>query len=275
MIYETNDSGIVVHDLTDFNPKHVLECGQVFRYTKISKGYRVFSQNFTCILIIDANRVIINTSNTDYFIKYFDLDRDYSEIKRRLSGFHILKEAIEFGSGIRILNQDPVETIFSFILSANNNIKRIQNSIEKFCRLKSDMVDDFYPFPSLDVLGKLQYDDLKFIGAGYRAVNMIKTMKLLSDGFDLNLSSMSTHDAKCHLMKLYGVGSKVADCILLFAYKRTDVFPTDVWIAKAYNEIYDSTEKSKNKIAKNLVSNFGELAGYAQQYLFYYFREKK
>ncbi|MDR0751149.1 MAG: 8-oxoguanine DNA glycosylase [Christensenellaceae bacterium] len=275
MIYEVYDSKIIVKDLTHFVPKHILECGQMFRYVKNSNNYKVFSKNYSCILIIDKFSVIINTSDVEYFVEYFDLDRDYSVITDRLSSYQILKDATTFGRGIRILRQNPVETIFSFIISANNNISRIRQIIENLCVKFGTKMGDYYAFPTIESLVKnATLDSLKDTGIGYRASYLIKTAHLLNEGFNLDISHMSTGDARQHLMQLPGVGPKVADCILLFGYARYDVFPTDTWISKAYNELYDNEKLSRTHIAKKFVDEFGDIAGFAQQYLFYSYRER-
>ncbi|MFA5450164.1 MAG: DNA glycosylase, partial [Clostridia bacterium] len=230
MFYSNPDGKIIVDDLKDFNPKHILECGQTFRFSQTDTGYKVFSKKYICSLIYDKTRVIIDSNNTDYFINYFDLNRNYSAIKLALSGYPNLQKAINYGSGIRILNQDPAETIISFIISANNNIPRIRLILDRLCNSLGEDMGGYHAFPTIEALSSAGADFYRSIGAGYRAEYLAKTAKALHNGFNLELSSMDTQTAKKHLQSLFGVGQKVADCILLFAYHRTDAFPTDVWI---------------------------------------------
>lgn len=265
---------ITVCNTSDFNPKHILECGQTFRYTKIDSGYKVFSKNLFCSLIYDNTRVIIESNQPAYFYRYFDLGRDYGKIKQALSGFPNLESAIAYGSGIRILNQDPAETVFSFILSANNNIPRIRSIIQKLSDRFGEDMGDYRAFPTAERLAEVADDELREIGTGYRAAYIAGAARAIRDGFLQDISKMDTPAAKRHLMSLQGVGDKVADCILLFGYHKDDVFPTDVWISRVYEKYFAQCGQcSRKEMAKRLTDLFGNLSGYAQQYLFYYIRQ--
>ncbi|MDR2266813.1 MAG: 8-oxoguanine DNA glycosylase [Christensenellaceae bacterium] len=272
MIYNIIGNEIIVHNVNDFNAKHILECGQVFRYQQTNDGYKVFSKNLYSLLIIQAKSAIILSTEVDYFVRFFDLDRDYGDIKHKLSGYQNLKSAIEYGNGIRILKQDPIETIFQFILSANNNIPRIRSTIERIStKLGQDMCG-YYAFPTLESLCRADVDLFKQAGAGYRAEYISRTARMINDGFSLDVCKMTSEEARAHLMQLPGVGPKVADCVLLFGYGRTDVFPTDVWINRVYCDLYDEHAKTRREASKRLALEFGELSGFVQQYLFYYKR---
>lgn len=275
-LYSISNSQILIEDIADFVPGHILGCGQTFRYYKTESGYKIFSKNLFCGLIYDNHRVIISSNQPDYFVNYFDLRRDYRGIKSALSGYPNLKDAVAFGSGIRILNQDPQETIFSFILSANNNIPRIRGIIERLCERFGEDMGGYKAFPTAERLASAKIEELKACGMGYRAEYILNTARDIRDGFPLDLDGMDTQTARKHLSSLKGVGGKVADCILLFGYHRGDVFPTDVWIERVYNKYYASCGScSRNEMAKRLASLFGDLSGYAQQYLFYYIRSNK
>ncbi len=277
MLYEKQDNGILIKDTSEFVPKHILECGQVFRYLNSNLGYKIFSKKSFCSLIYVGTYATIETTEVDYYSNYFDLDRDYSSIKRELSGFRGMQEALAFGNGIRILNQDPEETLLGFIISANNNIPRIQGIIERLARTSGSRVDgtDGYSFPTAEELKGRNRDYYASLGAGYRADYLVKTVDALNHGFSLDLSGMSTPVARKHLMSLTGVGRKVADCILLFGYHREDVFPVDVWVERIYDDMFGISALSAPKKADNLSAYFGNLSGYAQQYLFYYYRTKQ
>ena len=273
MKYNISCGKILIDDTSEFLPKHILECGQVFRYLNSVSGYKIFSKKSFCSLIYVPGYVTIDSKDADYFVKYFDLERDYGDIKRRLSGYPLMNEAIGYGYGVRILNQDPFETILSFIVSANNNIPRIKAIIERMCRAKGEPLEEGYAFPVPDALRTANAEFFKEIGAGYRAQYIVNTVRAINEGFDLELGSMPLKDARKHLMTLSGVGRKVADCILLFGYHRSDVFPVDTWIEKIYPKLGGEPGKNAVYIADKLSEEYGDLAGYAQQYLYYYARE--
>ncbi|HAJ77573.1 MAG TPA: 8-oxoguanine DNA glycosylase, partial [Clostridiales bacterium] len=205
----------------------------------------------------------------------FDLNNDYSLIKNTLCAQNeTLKLATNFASGIRILNQPPYEMIISFIISANNNIKRIQSLVEKLSAKCGKNMGEYYAFPTVKEVATLSVDELKQLGMGFRAKYIYETTKKL-ENFDLEtLRDYDTVKLLEFLSTLSGVGPKVADCIALFAYHKMDCFPVDTWVEKIYNS-YFSKEKETNraKIRQKLVNTFGNLSGYAQQYLFYYKRE--
>lgn len=217
--------------------------------------------------------------------KYFDLDRDYTKIKNKLCNVDdYLKRSIEYGEGIRLLNQDLFETIISFIISANNNIPRIKGIIEKICEKYGDKIecfnDVYYSFPTPNQLAKASIEDLRKMGLGFRDVRVYETTKKInSKEFDLKeLYLLDTKIAKEKLLTLDGVGPKVCDCILLFSdLKRLDVFPIDVWVRRVMNELYihekDESKVDKRVIQKMAEEKFGTLKGIAQQYLFYWKRE--
>ena len=276
MKYEVTNDKILILDKSDFNATHILECGQIFRYKKLSETeYNIISGDKIARIIENKNSYEIITKNIEYFVHFFDLDNDYLKIKKSLSTQNeTLKLATEFGSGIRILNQPPFEMIISFIISANNNIKRIQGLVEKLSQKCGKNMGDYYAFPTPEELSMLCVDDLKALGMGFRAKYIYETTKKLKD---VNFESLREYDTPKlleFLSTLSGVGPKVADCIALFAYHKMDCFPVDVWVEKIYN-CYFSKERETNrvKIRENLVSTFGNLSGYAQQYLFYYKRE--
>lgn len=273
MLYEKSQNKILIKDTSEFVPKHILECGQVFRYLNSNLSYKIFSKKSFCGLIYIGTYATIETTEVDYFINYFDLARDYTSIKRELSGFAGMQKALDFGSGIRILNQDPEEVVLEFIISANNNIPRIQGIIERIARTSGEPLPcGGYSFPSAAELKGRSKEYFASLGAGYRADYLVKTVDALNNGFSLDLKGMSTPEARKHLMRLTGVGRKVADCILLFGYHREDVFPVDVWVERIYDDMFGASTLTAERKADNLSAHFGNLSGYAQQYLFYYYR---
>lgn len=275
MEYSIYPDKIVISGLEDFNISHILECGQVFRFEKTDIGYNVYSLDKKATVLTDYDRdmATIYTNDTSYFVKYFDLDTSYSDIKSRLKNFNLdfLTSAIDKYYGIRILHQDIYEAFFSFMISQNNNIKRIQKIINSLCTIYGKKMDGYYAFPTLDTLKCITKQQFMDIGLGYRADYFVKTLQKIDGDTLYNLADLSKEELKKELTKFCGVGEKVADCVMLFGYSKPYSFPCDVWIEKMYNQ-YFGEEKNRDVISKKLVSLFGDLSGYAQQYLFFYIR---
>lgn len=268
-MYKVLKDKIVILNKDEFCPKHILECGQIFSYKIINNNYVVYSANKMAKITETKNGYEILTKDVNYFINFFDLNTNYTNIKNKLIKQHsFLKDVINFGYGIRILNQDALETIISFIVSANNNIKRIQKILFAIRENFGTNMGSFYAFPTLNQLQQITVQNFKDMGAGYRAEYLVKTISQLKNLNYLDWINLNTNDLNTNLLSLMGVGQKVADCIMLFAYKKKDVFPVDTWIQKVYNT-YFNKEQNRKKIRKNLLDTFGENSGYAQQYLFY------
>lgn len=267
--YKIYDNYIEVIDGVDFNIKHILECGQVFRFKTTEFGYKLYAGEHKADIICQKGTTKIFCKYPKFFENYFDLKKDYAKIKSDLKSDELVKRGIDYGFGIRILKQDPIETIISFIISANNNIPRIKTIIENICLHYGTKVDDYYTFPTLEQLSKIPLEFFKEIKCGYRDKYLFETIKMLTKTNIDNLYKLPTVELKKELLKLKGVGGKVADCILLFGFSRTDVFPTDTWIKKVYVERTGDLKSSANKISEYFVNIFGENSGFAQQYLFY------
>ena len=267
--YKVYDDYIEVIDGDDFNIKHILECGQVFRFKPTEFGYKLYAGEHKADIICQKGTTKIFCKYPKFFENYFDLKKDYAKIKSDLKSDELVKKGIDFGFGIRILKQDPIETIISFIISANNNIPRIKTIIENICLHYGTKINDYYTFPTLDQLNKIPLEFFKEIKCGYRDKYLFETIKMLKKINIEDLYKLPTIELKKELLKLKGVGGKVADCILLFGFSRTDVFPTDTWIKKVYVERTGDLKSSANKISEYFVEIFGENSGFAQQYLFY------
>ena len=271
MIYSVQQDKIIIKDTKDFNISHILECGQVFTYKKNAENdYDVYSLDEFANVKKIGDEYIIYTKNPKYFVNYFDLDTDYSAIKKDIAKNDYIKKAINYGSGIRILRQNLLEVIIGFIVSANNNISRITKTMQKI-REYGEKKDNYYAFPTLSRLNDITIQDFKDTGAGYRAEYLYQTIRQLNDVDLPKTKQWDTQKLKKWLLSLYGVGTKVADCILLFGYGRCDCFPVDTWIEKVYLDIF-KTKQSRLKMSSDLVQYFGKNAGYAQQYLFFYKR---
>ncbi|MDE6605442.1 MAG: 8-oxoguanine DNA glycosylase [Clostridia bacterium] len=269
------NNSIIITELEDFDIRHILDCGQIFRYEKLSEGeYRVYSKDKTCLVRQSQDNAVIESDNPKYFVNYFDLERDYGEIKQKLKGKPFMDEAMQYGHGIRILNQDKWEMLISFIISANNHIPRIKGIISRLCASLGKNMGDYYAFPTPEAMASKDEEFYKALGAGYRAKYLAVTSRQVADGFDLDaIDCMDGNTANKKLCTLMGIGSKVADCILLFGYHKQDVFPVDTWIKKVYKDVVGDDVDNNNIIRRKLIDIYGEYSGYAQQYLFFNKRE--
>ena len=280
----------IIEDVDSFELKDIFDCGQCFRWNiQEDDSYTgVFSNNV--INVKKERNKIIFTGICEKDIKstiefYFDLNRDYEKIKRQLSKIDDnMRKSIEYGKGIRILNQDLWETIISFIISANNNIPRIKGIIERLSEKYGEKIEwngkNYYTFPTPEQLRDVTIQEYRNLGLGFRDVRLYETTKMiLNKNVDLEKmkDNKNTLEVREQLLQLSGVGPKVADCILLFStLKRFEVFPIDVWVKRVMNDLYikneDETKVSKKQIEKIAIEKFGNLAGLAQQYLFYWRR---
>ena len=179
-----------------------------------------------------------------------------------------LKKVIPFGEGIRICKNDIIEVMFSFVISANNNIPRIKKIIENLCKF-GKKCDGFNAFPTLEELKELPLEVYSSLGAGYRDKYLFKLSRVLTRELIFDKMNLETNELRNWLVSLPGIGPKVADCILLFGFSRMDCFPVDTWVSKIYEKFYYQGEKTRPMIAKFFVDRFKQNAGYAQQYLFY------
>lgn len=281
----------ILENQESFNLEHIFECGQCFRWNKDSEGNYIGVVGSAVIKVKkDKEKIIFtgecrNLNFKDFIRNYFDLNTNYLEYKEKLSKIdNNMKESIKFGEGIRLLKQDLWECIISFIVSANNNIPRIKKIIERLSLNYGEKIEfegkDYYTFPTVKALSQASVEDLRALGLGFRDKRIYNTTKMILSG-EVNLEELkqleSTEKMREELLKLDGVGSKVADCILLFALKRLDVFPIDVWVRRVMNDLYIHNE-DENKVNKKELQNLAEdkffgLSGIAQQYLFYWRRE--
>lgn len=272
-MYTKTTNQIIIYDTKDFNIRQTLDCGQIFRY-KIEDGLAVvFSQDKCAKIITEKDKIIILTDDVDFFEHFFDLKTDYSKIKTELKKDAFLVDAVDYGYGIRILNNNVYEMIISFIISANNNISRIKKSIEYLCEHFGKNKGDYFAFPTLQELKSVTVEDYVKAGLGYRAPQMFETVQSLKIQDIENLKSKPLKEQFDFLVSLKGVGEKVANCVMLFGLGVKNAFPVDTWINKVYNKLTNRRETDRKKITKELTQRYGNLSGYAQQYFFYYFRD--
>ena len=281
----------IIKNCNTFELKDIFECGQCFRFNKQEdESYTGVVGNNVINIKKIANEIHIKSVGQDNLeelvVNYFDLNRDYEQIKDKLSKIdENMQKSISYGKGIRILNQDLWETIISFIISANNNIPRIKGIIDRMSERYGKKIifegKEYYTFPTVDELSKASVEDLRALGLGFRDVRVYETTKMIKNK-EVDLEQLKNekdfNKVRNTLLTLPGVGPKVADCILLFStLKRWEAFPIDVWVRRVMNELYiknpDETKVKKEEIEKIAYEKFGNLAGIAQQYLFYWKRE--
>lgn len=280
----------VLKNQESFELEDIFECGQCFRWNKEADGSYTGVIKYGVINVKKEGNTITFSGKCEgdfenIIKEYFDLNTNYMEYKSKLEKIdEYLKESIEFGKGIRILKQDLWECIISFIISANNNIPRIKKIIEKISKNYGQEIEwnnkKYYTFPRVEELSKASVEDLREMGLGFRDKRVFATTKMiLEKSVDLNrIENMdSTEEIREELLKLDGVGPKVADCIMLFSLKREDVFPIDVWVRRVMNDLYihneDEEKINKKELQKLAKEKFLGLSGIAQQYLFYWKRE--
>ena len=259
----------------EFADRATFECGQCFRWVEYEDGYVGIAGKKVCK--ISDGILACPDEDNDFWREYFCLDMDYQAMKDELlERDATLKGCMDYGLGIRILKQDLWETVVSFIISANNNIPRIRKIVEGLCQSFGERVEfegkTYYTFPTPQRLAELSVEDLAHLKAGYIDKYILDAAHKFANGkisYE-SLLKMPTDEARKKLMEIKGVGGKVADCILLFSLSRYEVFPKDVWIKRIMNEVYKVEERDVLAFAEK---TFGRYGGFAQQYLFYYYRD--
>lgn len=271
----------------DFDADHTFDCGQCFRWNKEEDGSYtgIVGNRAVNIKVENGNVEIDNCSESDYktiWSEYLDMERDYGAIKKMLSEHDpVMAKAVEYGGGIRLLHQDPWETVISFIISQNSNIPRIKKCIESLCSNFGESLGEYrgierFSFPTAQKLASLTLEDLAVCRLGYRDKYILETARSVAadDGKTLGKArDMTFEDAEKYIRSLHGVGPKVANCILLFGLLKYESFPLDVWMKRIMSGLYGFAENDMKGMAAYAREHFGEYSGFAQQYLFYYARE--
>lgn len=257
--------------VSDFDCLQIFDCGQCFRWRDLgSDRWQGVVSGRIATVWLEGDILYIEEEggagdSRAFWYNYFDLGTDYGEIKRTLAARDAhLANAIQYGTGIRILRQEPFETLISFIISANNNIPRIKGCIENLCRAFGGKISgDLYSFPAPETLAALTAADISdACHTGYRSPYIVAASKQFIE------RGGSVADPLSYM----GVGPKVAACVSLFTGSDTASFPVDVWVRRILNELYFDHEPSKTEISDFVEKTFGSYGGYAQQYLFYWRR---
>lgn len=260
---------IVLEDIRCLDLDLTLDCGQAFRWKKQEDGSwsGVVKGVFLNISKTDDTVLLRNTTKENFeniWLDYFDFNKNYVKICDTLKQDSLLAPTVDEYYGIRILNQDSWEALCSFVISQQNNIKRIKGIISRLCKAYGDeIINGFYSFPSAEKLSSLTVADFEELGMGYRAKYLEKLSKDVAGGkIDLEKIKVLTLDeARKELLNIYGVGIKVANCALLFGFGFYDAFPVDVWMKRVMEYYPDG-----------LPECFDGIGGIAQQYLFHWAR---
>ena len=260
---------IYIENALNFDLAQTLDCGQAFRWSECEGRWRGIAGGKYIELYRENDCIVIEGATPEdfesFWRNYFDLERDYASIIKAVSANDTVKAAAEFGGGIRILNQEPWEALCSFIISQNNNIPRIKGIIERLCESFGEKINGGYTFPSAQKIAELSIEDLAPLRCGFRAKYILDAARRVASG-EVILEALKGIDfdtAQSELMKIKGVGPKVADCTLLFGLGHIEAFPKDVWIKRALEEYFGG----------ELPESAREYAGIVQQYIFYYIRE--
>lgn len=265
------ETGVKITCVKDLDLEQTLDCGQSFRWKKQDNGsFKGVAYNKSVVMDLQGEDLYIHNATVEDFSKiwknYLDLDLDYGKIRKEISKIHpVLNDASKYAPGIRILQQEPYEALCTFIISQNNNIKRIKGIVERLCEnFGEKLPDGEYAFPAAEKLAQLTEEDLAPLRAGFRNKYIIDGAKKVASG-EVNLEICKTlpyEEARAELMKIKGVGVKVADCTLLFGMHRIEAFPIDVWMRRAMDKLFPNMN----------AEDFGKYAGIAQQYIFHYSR---
>ncbi len=281
---ESFNEGILIKGVENFELDHIFECGQCFRWNKQTNGNYIGVAYGKVIEVEkkDAEVKIYNINEEEFnklWCDYFDLKRNYTTIKEKFQKDPLLKKSVDFGHGIRLLQQEPFELTLSFIISANNRIPMIKRAINNLSEKWGKEIEykgkTYYTFPKASDLEEASIEEIESCGLGFRAKYVKDTVHRVYTGeVDLDFIK-SQEDDVCHeeLKKLSGIGPKVSDCIMLFSMQKYSAFPVDVWVKRAMQFFYLAPDVSLPKIRAFARDKFENLAGFAQQYLFYYARE--
>ena len=282
---------VIIEEVKDFLLSQILECGQCFRFDEIDKEEYVVVANNRLLHIKQEKDTLIfyDTTKedvTEFWVHYFDLDKDYRQIKTFLRRKdEKLRPIIKDRWGVRIINQDFHEALITFIISQNKQIPHIQKIVndlsEKYGKYLGKINDKkYYAFPTINKLGTLTEKQWRDLKVGFRAPYLMDAAEMLSkrrlkyNTFFEYGNRIDEKYARNILTSIKGVGDKVANCVMLFSLGYTSSFPIDVWIKRIMETMYfGGDEVSKEEIAEFAKKTYGKYGGYAQQYLFYYGRD--
>lgn len=262
-----------------------INSGQVFLWEKDQEIW--YGINGTDVLAINEKSFKIDTFSHNC-VDFFREEDELPEIIHSITKDKIVKKAVKLFPGLRLLRQDPFQCYISFIVSSNSNIQNIRHALQRLCERFGEKIifdkKEFFLFPEPETLARATQSELQKCGLGYRTKSVMEASLAVASGqinFDF-LKKTSYQNAKDVLLDVYGIGNKVADCIMLFSLEKLNAFPIDRWILKILKKYYPEkfqidgkslTEKKYDQIHEKVVDHFGPYAGYAQQFLFKMERE--
>lgn len=278
--YDIGGDTLTIRGIDRLSLERSLTCGQAFRWKKDGAGFTAPALGRMIHAAQEGDSLLLSPcaeKDVPLWIRYFDLERNYAAIENALLCDRSLCGCVPCATGIRVLQQEPFETLVTFILSANNNIRRIAGIVERLCERAGEKVvfrgGEYALFPAPEAVAALSVGELQDIGAGYRAPFVKKSAEKIAAGYGLEfLRSMPLDRARKELLAFPGVGPKVADCVLLFSLGHTDAFPVDVWIGRAMNSIYFGGDSPGRRELEKKIRALGNESGIVQQYIFHYAR---
>ncbi len=262
-------------NIPDFSLRETLECGQFFRFTKVMDTYLVQSSGRIFSLWQKGDFLFSEGVEESFLISFFRLDEDLDSILKQIDQDPVTHQAIQKYRGMRLIRQDPWECLISFLCSSAKAIPQIRSIIELLCKafgkkiLYGNIIGYGFPEPFC-INHSLQ---LESVGAGFRTGYLVEASRCIDRGQLLELKHLSYREARQKLISFSGVGKKVADCTLLYSLDFLEAFPIDTWIKKGLQEAYFGGKKVGEKALEEFVSDhFGPYAGYAQLYLYHFWR---
>ncbi len=275
------DDKVILTDIKHFSVAKTLECGQAFNFEKLEENfYRLTAFGRVLYLKQDDEKILMYPTNKEDFdniwVNYFDLNTDYEYIYNKFVKDETLRPLVEYGDGIRILKQEKWECLISFIISQNNRIPQIKKCINYFGENFGEKIENGFAFPTPEQLSLKTVEELMESKVGFRSKYIYDcTSKVVNGEIKLEEIQEKTRDEIAQeLMKIKGVGVKVANCVLLFAFSKGEAFPVDVWIKRAMETLYfEGKEQKADYIQSFAEEKFGEFSGIVQQYIFYYARD--
>ncbi len=269
---------VVIDNINNLDLDNTICCGQIFRYEKLEDdSYIVILKDRVVKLKYIDNKLYVDSNNMDNIERvireYLDLDRDYISIIENIKECDdVLGKYLDKSIGLKMIKQDPIECIVSYIISQNNSVRNIKNSLDLISYKFGDKVmfldKEYYLFPSIDKLSKISLDEFRECKVGFRDRYLVDIISdIVENRLNVNyIFEMNSEDSLRYLMSFRGIGMKVASCILLFAYGKYDVYPIDTWVKKYMDTNYGV--KDEKKIKEFCKEKYGEYSGLAIQYMF-------
>ena len=269
---------ILIKNMNNIDLENTITCGQIFRYIKeLDNSFTIVLKDRVVNIKLDNNILYVDSNKLDnlenIIREYLDLDRDYLSIIKKIKKLdNKLSSCLDESIGLKMIKQDPLECIISYIISQNNSVRNIQNSLNLISEHFGEKVifrdKVYYLFPTLDKLSSITMDEFRKCKVGFRDKYLVDIIKSIVDKeLDINkIYDMNSNDALNYLINFKGIGMKVASCILLFAYQKYDVYPVDTWVKKYMETEYGII--GENNIRKYAKDTYGEYSGLAIQYMF-------